>query len=189
MTIPVHRGEQTGDPVLDRVQNNVRSLILAMREIYDRVAALEAAAPISVMLRDDFTTTAATAQNTLLSFPVKAGECWDVDYYGAAGCAGDALGMKYAIAAPPSTVISGYLDSNLTSATDDTHPPITAVNTLTSAVHTVNGATRPDHINVRLKAGESGNVTLQACSTTAGRTTTILAKAFIRAVRVTEVGT
>lgn len=185
MVTPVHKNEQTGQAGLDRIQQNVRALIADVRSMLLRLAAAERH---SLMLTDAFTTTIATATSTKLTFPVRAEEIWDIDYYGAAGCAGDALGMKYAIAAPTGSTIAGYLDSNLANSTDDTHVAISAVNTLTSAVHTVNGGTRPDHINVRIKVGHvDGSITLQAACTTAGRTTTIDAGAYLRAHRVTSV--
>jgi hypothetical protein len=185
MADPTHRNEHTGMADLDRIQATVRELIVQVKSLLARFNRHER---VSLMLAAAFTTTLATIRDTGLGFDVLPGEIWDLDYYGEAGCAGDALGMKYAIGAPMGTTITGYLDSNLTTAVDDTHVAITTVNTLTSAVHTVNGNTRPDHINVRLKvAGTPGRVYIGAACTTAGRTTTVGAGAYLRACRVVEV--
>lgn len=175
----VHTGTFAGD----QMQRVAAQAARSANDIAGRVEDLEYQVPIQIALLKNFTTTAATAQDTLLSFPVEDGDLWLVEYWGLAGCSGSANGMKYAIKAPASSVVSGVLDSSLTNAVDDAHVQITAVNTLTSAVHTVNGGTRDDYLNVRLKIVGSGRVTLQACSTTATNTTTIAALAVLRATR------
>jgi len=145
---------------------------------------LDAYEPVLLYLPSTFTTTAATATSTVLTFPVRAGEYWLVEFWGFAGC--DTLnGVKYAIGAPSGTTIDGILDSSLGSATTDAKVQITAVNTLTSAVHTVAANERDDYINARLLIGSTaGSVTIQLASNTAGDTTTLRSLACLRAQRM-----
>lgn len=139
--------------------------------------------PVVLVLESDFTTTSATAQSTALTFPVRDGERWLVEFWGFAGCS-TADGMKYAIGAPSGSTIDGILDSSLGSSTTDARVNITAVNTLTSAVHTVAGGERDDYINARLTISGSGSVTIQVASTTGGDTTTLRDLACLRAMRM-----
>jgi len=175
----VHTGTFAGD----QMQRTAQQAARAANELDGRLVDVEYDKPIVRTLLKDFTTTAATAQDTLLSIPVEDGDFWMVEYWGHAGCSGSANGMKYAVKAPAASTISGVLDSSLTTAIDDSHQQITVVNTLTTAVHTVNGGVRDDYMNVRLKVVGAGVITLQACSTTAGNTTTIAALATMRATR------
>ena len=180
--IPSYRTEHTGQPMLDRIQAALAEAIDAIRRLDARLPALH-----SLALRSDFTTTSADAQNTALEFPVHDGELWLIEGCFPITVDGSANGMKYAIGAPPQSEITALLDSSLTSSTDDTHVQITAVNTLTGAVHTVNGGTRVDHLNGRIKVVGDGMCTLQVASTTAGNTTTVRARAWLRATRYREV--
>jgi hypothetical protein len=149
---------------------------------------LDAYQPVAIYLTADFTTTSATAQNTALTFPVRNGEVWMLEYWGFAGCS-TVNGMCYAIGAPTGTVVDGILDSSLGAATTDARVQITAVNTLTSAVHTVAGGQRDDYINARLAIVGNGSVTIQAASATGGDTTTIRDYACVLAVRLRAAST
>lgn len=170
----------TGSFQGEQMQTTARAVARATNDLAGRVEDLELAAVEQVVLLKDFTTTAATAQDTLLVLPVSDGDLICLEYWGAAGCSGSANGMKYAIKAPAGSTIQGVLDSSSTTEETDQVEQISAVNTLTAAVHTVNGATRPDYINVRLKIVGDGVVMIQAASTTAGNTTTIAALALMR---------
>jgi len=180
--IATYRDEQTNNPILDRIQARIR-------EVIDALNVLDALPlPRYVLaLQKDFTTTSATAQRTPLAFPVRKGETWLVEFAGLAGCTGSANGMKFAILAPAGSEISGALDSSLTTATDDSHQQFTAVNTLTTAVHTVNGGVRDDAATFCLKASENGFCAIAIAATTSGNTAKLAAKAWIRASRYREV--
>lgn len=144
---------------------------------------LDAYQPVVIYLPSAFTTTLATAQDTLLTFPVRSGEVWLVEVW-AFGGSSTVNGMKYAIGAPTGSTVDGYLDSSSTTEESDQIEQITAINTLTAAVHVTAGGTRPDYINARLSIAASGSVTIQAASTTGGDTTTIRSFACLRAVRM-----
>ncbi len=181
---PAHRNEFTGNAGLDRVQENVRSLIAYVKAV---VAGLPSI--VSLTLAADFTTTDATAQSTHLTFPVKAGEVWDVEYWGNAGCS-NTNGMAYAIGAPTGSTASGWIEtsSTNTSVTNWLTLQITAIDTLSAACHAgASNAGRPDRINVRVIAGADGAVTLKAASITAASTTTIAALAYLRATKAVKV--
>lgn len=170
--------------VLDTSVGGGLSPVLATRSSTDDdTLELDAYAPVVLVLTSDFTTTSATAQSTALTFPVRDGERWLVEFWGFAGCS-TADGMKYAIGAPSGSTIDGILDSSLGSSTTDARVAITAVNTLTSAVHTVAGGERDDYINARLTISGSGSVTIQVASTTGGDTTTLRDLACLRAMRM-----
>lgn len=149
----------------------------------DGSLVLDAYLPVVLVLGSTFTTTSATAQNTALTFPVRDGEQWLVEFWGFAGCS-TLNGMKYAIGAPSGSTVDGILDSSLGASTTDARVAITAVNTLTSAVHTVAGGERDDHINARLTIVGSGSVTIQVASNTGGDTTTLRSLACLRATRM-----
>ena len=180
----VHTGTFAGE----QMQRTAQDVARRANDHAGRLETLEDLVPVNAVLRVDFTTTAATAQDTLLAFDVEDGDMWTVEYWGLAGVTGSANGMKYAIKAPASSVVTGTIYSSLTSSTDFTTPTISAPNVLTAALHTVAGGTRPDHIHVRVRVVGTGQIAIQACSTTAGNTTTILAGAQLRATRYTEVG-
>ncbi len=180
-----HRQEHTGDPLLDRIQANVLRVVQTVQQL---LATVEARRVVSLMLEASFTTTAATAQSTKLTFAVKKGECWDVEFWGDASCS-SVNGMCYAIGAPAGSTAAGWIDSSSTNTavanwlTDQ----VTAPNTLSSACHAgASNVGRPDRINVRVKAGADGFVTLQVASVTAATTTTIAAKSHLRASKVVE---
>lgn len=186
VTPPVHKNEQTGNPVLDRIQDNVRGVVQVLTKL---IAAITKAQPISLMLKSDWSTTLATPQPTPLTFPVKAGDIWDVDYFGLDACS-STNGMGHAIGAPPNSTVSGvlYSSSANTAAANWILIAITSPNAFIGACHVgASNAGRPTHLNVRVKAGADGAITLKACSVTAGTTTGIAAKAYLRAMRVTEV--
>lgn len=149
----------------------------------ENTLVLDAYQPVVLYLPSNFTTTSNTAQSTALTFPVRTGEQWLVLFWGFAGCS-TANGMKYAIGAPAGSTVDGILDSSLTSATDDAHVAITAVNTLTSAVHTVAGGQRDDFISARLGIAASGSVTIQVASNTGGDTTTLRSYAALIGLRM-----
>ena len=182
---PTHRYEHTGNALLDRVQDNVRRLIASVVQL---VVVVEARRVVSLMLEEDFTTTAATAQSTKLSFAVVKGESWDVEVCGNGGCS-TVDGMKYAIACPAGSVLSGELDSSSANiaVANWTRQALTA-STLSAATHVgATNAGRPDRINARVTVGADGFITLQAASATAADTTTVYAKTYLRASKVTLV--
>ncbi len=169
----VHTGSFQGE----QMQRQAREASTRVNQVLDVLDGR-----VDIARAQDWTTTAATAQTVKnFTFPVLDGECWCVEFWGLAGCSGSANGMKYAIGAPPRSTVSGVLDSSLTNAIDDAHVQFSAPDTLTSAVHTVNGGFRDDYINVRIKVAGNGAISLRACSTTATNTTTIKALAYMRA--------
>lgn len=179
--------EHTGTANGDRTQVLAQQAARKANSLEERLAELERLTPYSVALATDFTTTLNTAQPTKLRMPVVKGDLWDLEFWTASGCSGDALGMKFAIYAPADSVVAGVLYSSLTGMTDFAVVQITAINTLTTAVHTVNGATRPDYVRARIDVRNNGNVQLYACATTATRTCTVAAKSYMRATRYTAV--
>ena len=181
MRIP-YRREQTGDATQDRVQRQGQVAAFAVNELNARLDT-----QIDLVLKETFTTTSDLAQSTKFAVRVKDGDKLVLEYWGLAGCSGSANGMKYAIGAPSRSTIQGILDSSLTTAIDDSHQQILLVNTLTTAVHTVNGGNRDDYINARIKVVGDGVVVLRACSTTSGNITTILRGALMRVRRYVEV--
>lgn len=180
MAAPAFKYEPTGNVALDRIQDGIRRAFAFLATLDARPEV------ISIVTEAPFTTTATTPQSTRLTFPVRAGDYWVIEYHGFAGNS-NVAGMKYAVAAPTDTAIDGVLDTTLTSSTDDTHVRIQTVNSPTIAVHTVAGGTRSDHLIARLAVVKDGAVTLQVCSTNAGTTTTLDARAYLRATRYRRV--
>lgn len=180
--ISTQREEQTGNALIDRIQTRIRLVV-------DAIRALDARVPRTYVktLPKAVTSTVTQLVTTGLSFPVKSGEVWLVEFKGLAGCSGSANGMKFGVLAPAGSTISGALDSSLTTATDDAHVQLTAINTATSAVHTVNGSTRDDEASFVIKAGSDGVVAWAFQPTTSGNTATVAAKAWLRATIATEV--
>lgn len=138
---------------------------------------------VSTVITSNFTTTLATA-TTIFSFNIAANETWVVDVQLTAQCSGTG-GVKYAIAAPASSTIEGWLYSSLAAITTLSYQRITAINTLTAvAVHTVATTPAPDVIRFTITAaGTAGLVSIQAASVTAGQTTTVFAKSSVSAYR------
>ena len=180
--LPDHKSEQTGNPVLDRIQNNVRALFATVR-------ALILVQPVSVMLPDTFTTTSANPVATKLSFPVKAHENWRVDLHSSGSCS-SVNGMGYALGAPPGSTVDGYLESSSTNTL--------VANWLVAQVATVGAgitpchvgasdAARPDRMSARVQVGaQDGQIVIMIYAVNGG-TARIYKKAHLGAWRVTEV--
>lgn len=175
MTEP-YKNEQTGSPMMDRIQREISRAIDAVRAIEARLAK-----PRAVSLAKDFTNTEARLKPTGLGFGGLRGETWLVELKFNAGCSGSANGMKFGVLAPAASVVSGALDSSLTNATDDAHVQLNAVNTATSAVHTVNGGSRDDEAYFVIKLGADGRVEWGMQPTTATNTATIAGRGWLRA--------
>lgn len=179
--LPEHQNTATGNPFLDRIQNNVRALTAFVRAL-----AIEVTGEVSIITEREFTTQSTEKVPTLLAFDGKAGEDWHVQIWTFAGNS-NAAGMKYALGMPEGSTIDAILDSSLTNALDDAHVPITSPNALTSAVHTVAGGTRDDYISARVTFAKDGRFVLMVASTNASTTTTIRSFACLRAKRVRRV--
>lgn len=182
------RTTHTGNFAQDQAQRLAQQTAVKTNSIESRVTALERLVPVVLELAADFTTTLATAQNTKLTFPVALGDVWDVEFWGYGACS-TVNGMKYAVAAPSGSVMSGELESSSTNTLVANWTTQTLVaSALSAATHVgASNAGRPDRINVRVKVQAAGSITLQVASATAGDTTTLSAKALLRATRVTEV--
>ncbi len=181
------RREHSGDFAKDQAQRLAQQVAQRVNRQEDQLADLDAKT-VSLMLARDFTTTLATATSTPLSFPVKKDECWDVEFWGYGACS-NTTGMKYALYCPAGSVASGEIESSSsnTSVANWTTDNVVA-NALLAATHVgASFAGRPDRFNARVKVAVDGNVTLQVASVTAGATTLLRAKAYLRATRVQEV--
>jgi len=138
---------------------------------------------VAVALSSNFTTTAATAQNTSLTFNVKAGETWTVTVQATAQCSSTG-GVKWAIAAPTGSTIQGWIYSSTSAITTLSYQQITAINTLNgTALHTVATTPGPDVLAFTVVAGATGAVTVQAASGTSGQTTTVFSGSSLVAYR------
>jgi hypothetical protein len=183
------RAEHTGSAAGDRAQRQAQAAVVAHEQTKTYVAGLALQVPVSLMLSAAFTTTLATATDTKLSFPVLAGECWNVEYWGDGSCS-SVNGMCYSIGAPANSSVDGWIETSSTNTlvANWLTIQVTAVNTLSAACHAgANNTGRHDRISARVKVGVAGRITLQAASITAATTTTIAAKSYLRALRVTEV--
>ena len=181
-----HSQEHTGDPLLDRIQANVLRLVQAVQGL---LVTVEARRVVSLMLAAAFTTTANTAQSTKLTFPVKKGETWDVEVWASASCS-TVAGVAYALGAPTGSTVDGWIESSSvdTSVANWLTLQVSAVNTLSAACHAgASNAARPDRINVRVSVAADGDITLKVASITAATTTTLSAKSYLRASKVTLV--
>ena len=180
--IPSYRFEKTGNPLWDRIQG-------ALGVAIDAIRALDARLPPGhvIALQKSFTNTETRLKATGLGFAAKKGETWLVEFKGNAGCSGSADGMKFGILAPTGTTITGALDSSLGSATTDAHVQLTAVNTATSAVHTVDGGSRDDEAYFVATMLADGRLDWAIQPTTATNIATLAAKAWIRATRLAVV--
>lgn len=182
MTTP-YKNEQTGNPMLDRIQREIARAIAAVRAIEARLAKSR-----PVALAKDFTNTEARLKATGLGFVGLRGETWLVELKFNAGCSGSTNGMKFGILAPAGSVVSGALDSSLTNATDDAHVQLSAINTATSAVHTANGGSRDDEAYFVIKLGADGRVDWGMQPTTATNSATIAARGWLRATLLEVAG-
>lgn len=170
--ISVGREEDTGQPILNRIQARIRQAIDAINDLYSRQ-------PLSIALEKDFTTTSTTAALSALRFPCKKGALYVVEGAFRSGNSGSAGGLKFALIAPTGSTCSGHLDSTLANQDSSTVQNITAINTLTGAVHTVNGSTRADRMNVRVKAGADGIIGVAIATATGGDTATLAAESWL----------
>lgn len=175
----VHTGTAGGE----FMQRQAQQAAAFANSIEGRVGELELQQSYRIATQSAWTTTTNTAQPTGLYLAVEKGDLLEIEMHALAGVSGDALGMKWAIYAPANSTVSGVLYSSLTGMTDFAVVQITAINTLTSAVHTVNGGTRPDIIKARVDVRTDGEVRVFACPTTNGRTCTIAAVAYLKAER------
>lgn len=181
--LPNFRREQTGNAVFDRMQDVVRDLVDVVRDIITNAPLV-----YTRILRDDITTTLDYATPTTLRFPVKAGEVWDVEYWGYSGCS-SVNGCKLALMCPSGSTLFGELESSSTNtAVANWTTQTLSASTLSTALHA--GATstpRPDRINARVVAGADGYITLAFASTTAATTTTLAGRPCLRGTRAVQV--
>jgi hypothetical protein len=140
---------------------------------------------IALSLASNFTTTNLTATSTALSFPIGPNEIWVVDVQLTAQCSSTG-GVKYAVAAPASATIEGWIYSSTSAITTLSYQRITVINTLNgTALHTVATTPAPDVIRFTVtNSATAGVVTIQAASVTSSQTTTIFAGSGLRAQRV-----
>lgn len=182
MELPNFTREQTGNVILDRIQETLRALIAYVR-------ALDLASSVTLMLAAAFTTTLATPQPTTLTFRVKAGELWDVEFTGRGACS-SVNGMGYALGAPAGSEVSGalYTSSTNTSAANWLLYQFTAVNTAIGTCHAgASNAARPDSFTARVKCGQDGFITVLVYAVTAGTTATLFERSSLRASKATKV--
>lgn len=177
-----YRREHTGSVSADRIQRSSQEAAQRLGEVRDAIEFI----PINIVLPKAITTTRATAVTTKLGIRVRRGDTWIMEYWGRGGSS-TINGMKYAVMAPTGSEVLGILHSSLGAITTLAYPQISAINTLTSAVHTVAGGTRDDYLNVRVKVVRDGLLALGFSANTAGDTATIAAKALARFSRYTEV--
>ncbi len=139
---------------------------------------------IALSLAANFTTTNATATSTLLSFNIAANEVWIVDCQLTTQCSSTG-GVKYAVAAPASATIEGWIYSSTSAITTLSYQRLTAISTLSGTLlHTVATTPAPDVLRfVVTNAGTAGVVTIQAASGTSGQTTTIFSGSSLLARR------
>ncbi|WP_240488360.1 hypothetical protein [Labilithrix luteola] len=141
---------------------------------------------VAKTLNADFTTTAATATSTNLTFAVKNGEKWRFEIEVTMLCS-TSSGIRIAIGAPAaSTLQNAWYLTTSTSNTTPLYSIITSLNNLGSLSHQY-ATSGPDRIVGTIVAGADGNVTLQIASNTAGDTSTVKAGSVLRAIRVTGV--
>lgn len=146
-----------------------------------------ASSRIEKSLSSNFTTTSTSATPTNLTFPVKSGEVWILEFDGVAQCSSTG-GSAYAIDAPGGSTVKGWLDSTTSGLSARSLDQISTPSTLTgTAVHAVAATPAPDRIVATVTAGADGDVTIQAASQTSMQTTTIFAGATLRARRAATV--
>lgn len=139
---------------------------------------------VAVALSANFTTTAATAQSTALTFQAAANEVWVIDVQLSVQCSSTG-GVKVAIGTPAGATVEGWYDSSLAAITTLSYQRITAINTLTAtATHTVATTPGGDKIRITVTMGATaGAVTIQVASGTSGQTTTVFARSSLTASR------
>jgi len=136
-------------------------------------------------LNEDFTTDDDDPPvATPLTFPVRAGDVWSIEYLGTAQSE-TADGFKYAIDFPAGSWIEGWLDSTGGAITTRSLHHITDTSA-TGAVHLAVEELAPDRIVATVNVAADGDVTLMVASTTNGDTTTIKRGASLRARRLTR---
>jgi len=140
---------------------------------------------LALRLSSNFTTTNLTATSTALSFNIGANEVWIVDVQLTAQCSSTG-GVKYAVTAPASATIEGWVYSSTSAIATLLYQRLTAINTLTTtALHTVATTPAPDIIRLTIvNSATPGVVAIQAASVTSGQTTTVFAGSWLRAQRV-----
>lgn len=144
---------------------------------------------VALSLAANFTTVSTTldaGSNTNLTFPVLAGEVWEVEFHGNVQCSSTA-GSKFALNAPAASTIEGDLESCTSAITTFTRQRITAINTLTAtAAHTQATTPALDYIWARIVVAVDGAITLRACSVNGAQTTTIFAGATLVARKLVQ---
>lgn len=182
-SLPNFRREQTGNAVLDRMQDVVRDLVSIVRDLVRTTPTV-----YSLILRGNLTTTSATPTSTALRFPVRAGDVWDIDYTGYSSCS-SVNGCKLAVACPTGSTLAGELESSSTNTlVANWFTQALTASTLSAALHAgANDNGRPDRINARVTVGTDGYITLQFASATAATTTTLYARSCLRAVKAVGV--
>lgn len=185
--IPNHKQEHTGNPVLDRIQQSLRNVIHALATL---MVSFETTRVVSLALAKPFITTSGTLAPTPLTFKVKAGEIWVVEYCGLETCS-STNGMGFGIAAPANSTVTGTLWSSAgnTAVANWVLSTFFAVNTFISALHVGAPSTgsRPTTINARVRVVADGFITIMVQSVTAGTTTTIATDTFLKATKVSLV--
>lgn len=176
------RREHTGSAGADRLQADARRASIALQHQIDQ------GLPLSLALRDAYTTTSADLQVTPLWFPVKAGDLWELEFWGFGACS-SVNGMRYGIGAPDGSNVSGTIETSSTNTlvANWLIGTFTAANTASITCHAgATNAGRPDRIYARVKAASAGRIALLVASVTSGTTTTLAAQAYLRAHRYLE---
>lgn len=145
---------------------------------------------ILLCMAQKFTTSSQRLQPTVLSFPVKKGDLWFIEFWGLGHSAG-AGGINYAVFGPPNSLVSGVLESSTfnTAVAQWFSQTITTLNTQTlGPCHA--GATdagRPDRLRARVECKSDGDIAIAAATVTAASLSTIDAQAMLRATRYIKV--
>lgn len=138
-------------------------------------------------LDDDFTTTDNAATATPLTFPVRAGDVWSIEYLRTAECS-TADGVAYAIDFPAvGSWIEGWVDSTAATLADRSLQRIMTSGLTATPIHTAVAEAAPDRIVATVGIGEDGDLTIMAASVTNGDLTTIRKGASLRARRLSRV--
>lgn len=139
---------------------------------------------VDLKLANNFTTTAATAQNTNLTFAMLANEVWIVEAELTVQCSSTG-GVKFAVAGPTGATIEGWVITSTSAITTPSLQRITAIGTLTgTAAHTVATTPGPDRIRFTItNSTTAGSCTIQLASVTSGQTTTVFAGSYMKARR------
>lgn len=129
-------------------------------------------------------TTLATPVDTLLTFPVLAGEVWHVEFDALLTCGTG--GVKLGVNAPALSTVVGQVFGAAASAAAFTSAPIAAIGTPVGAL-AASGASRIARLTAVVTVAADGALTIQFASVTNGQTSTIQASASLRARKLVGV--